>query len=446
MSGFKHRSSSGCGWLPRRSVRADPAGGNPAGSRRGRRRIRRELSWGVLAVAVSVGIARFALTPIAPLMRQAGVLPVDRTTGLLASANYVGNLVGTLLCAFVISPRHRPRVLRLSLIVIFMATAAMSGTTNLAIWLPLRALCGLAGAIVFVVASGTVLPALNKLGYQAGSARLYSGIGLGIAMTALVVMPIRYWRTAWLVLGLLALVLAIRLGRRNKILRGRAAAQPHAQTPFRAQGTAMWLLFAATFLQGLGYIVTATFLPTIMRQPAGLGAQAWLVTGLAAVPSTAVWGRVSDRFGTTRALLAAFLLQAVGIALPAATVSAATDLVSAALFGSTFVGIVAMLFHCGCRLLPDRPAWAVATLAVCYGAGQVFGPFLAEAGMRPALALATAAILTAIVPLAVLHRVTWARGGEPEKPSVETMPLDRTLMRVLRAGLGSYSGSVSARD
>jgi MFS family permease len=417
-----------------RSLPVDPADGcstrpHPHPHRH-RRRIRRKLSWGILAVAVSTGIARFALTPIAPLMRQAGVLPVDRTTSLLASANYVGNLVGTLLCAFVIPLRHRPRAMRLSLIVIFIATAAMSCTTHLAIWLLLRALCGLTGAIVFVVASGTVLPALAERGYEAGPARLYSGIGLGIAMTALTVMPVRYWRTAWLVLGLLALVLAIRVGRSSTLPRGSAAAKPRTQAPVLAPGTAMWLLYAATFLQGLGYIVTATFLPTIMRHPAGLGTQAWLVTGLAAIPSTAVWGRLAARFGTTRALLAAYVLQAVGIALPAITATAAADLVSAALFGSTFVGIVAMLFHCGCRLLPDRSAWAVATLAACYGAGQALGPFLAEAGMRPALGLATTAILAAVVPLAMLHRVTQSRGGEPGDQVAEAMPLDRVAMRV----------------
>jgi predicted MFS family arabinose efflux permease len=430
MCAYRPRSSLRPDRLPARSVPADPAGTCFTGPRRGRRRIRRKLSWGILAVAVAVGVARFALTPIAPLMRQAGVLPVDRTTSLLASANYVGNLVGTLLCAFVISPRHRPRALRLSLIVIFIATAAMSCTTDLSIWLLLRALCGLAGAIVFVVASGTVLPALDELGYKAASARLYSGIGLGIAMTALVVMPVHHWRIAWLVLGLLALVLAIRVGRRSSMPRGRAAAQTQARTPLLAPGTAMWLLFAATFLQGLGYIVTATFLPTIMQHPAGLGAQAWLVTGLAAVPSTAVWGRVSARFGTTRALLAAYLLQAVGIALPVVAATAAADLVSAALFGSTFVGIVAMLFHCGCRLLPDRSAWAVATLAACYGAGQALGPFFAEAGMRPALGLGTAAILAGTIPLTLLHRLTRSRDREPEHPVAEVLTLDRVPVRV----------------
>src|SRR5262245_31091079 len=50
---------------------------------------------GLIALAVAIGIGRFAFTPILPMMQDdAGVSVVDG--GWLAAANYVGYLVGAL--------------------------------------------------------------------------------------------------------------------------------------------------------------------------------------------------------------------------------------------------------------------------------------------------------------------------------------------------------------
>ena len=55
---------------------------------------------GLAALAVAMGIGRFAFTPVLPMMQGEGRLTLAQG-GWLASANYVGYLAGALLAMFV---------------------------------------------------------------------------------------------------------------------------------------------------------------------------------------------------------------------------------------------------------------------------------------------------------------------------------------------------------
>src|SRR5215469_3441956 len=52
---------------------------------------------GLLALASAMGIGRFSLTPILPLMQQDAGLTLA-VGGWLATANYIGYLAGALMC------------------------------------------------------------------------------------------------------------------------------------------------------------------------------------------------------------------------------------------------------------------------------------------------------------------------------------------------------------
>ena len=54
---------------------------------------------GLVALAVAMGIGRFAFTPLLPMMLHDGVIDLP-SASWLASANYVGYLAGALLCTF----------------------------------------------------------------------------------------------------------------------------------------------------------------------------------------------------------------------------------------------------------------------------------------------------------------------------------------------------------
>lgn len=162
------------------------------------------------------------------------------------------------------------------------------------------------------------------------------------------------------------------------------------------------LLSGAYFLEGLGYIVSGTFLVQIVEGMPGLawfGAGAWILVGLAAVPSTVLWAKVASRIGYVAALVAAYVAQAVGIAMPVLSDGAWSAAGSAILFGGTFIGIAALTVTFAGQQAPRRAARTIGALTAAFGLGQVIGPVMAAAlagrtsDFGPSLTAASAAVL-----------------------------------------------------
>jgi MFS family permease len=141
------------------------------------------------------------------------------------------------------------------------------------------------------------------------------------------------------------------------------------------------LLGAAYVLAGVGYIVAGTFLVAIVAglpHLAAFGASAWILVGLAAAPSTVLWGRIARRTGSIPALGAAYLAQATGLAAPVLSPDAVGAAVSALLFGGSFMGITALtVAEARRRVPPHLAARAVGILTALFALGQVIGPLLA---------------------------------------------------------------------
>ena len=374
----------------------------------------RPLLAGIVALAAAMGIGRFAYTPILPAMLAEGRLDTTQA-GLLASANYAGYLVGALAVALAVPRSAQTLVLRVSAIAVAATTALMAVTTGLAAWGLVRFASGLASAGVFVLASGLVLDALRQQGQAARSGWLYSGVGLGIVISGVVVRATGGalgWRGDWAVLALLAAVAIYPGWRWLPRSRGAGAVTETMRgIGLGVVSPALILLFAAYFLEGVGYIVSGTFLVAIvdaMPGLAGLGSGVWIVVGLAVIPSSALWAASAARIGYARALVAAYALQGCGIALPLAG-GAGAAFASAVLFGGTFAGITALTLALAGFLSPRRSASLIGALTASFGMGQVVGPVLAgfiasrAHGFAPALIVASGVIFAAAALMVALH-------------------------------------------
>src|SRR5215212_7523073 len=397
---------------------------------------------GILALAAAMGIGRFAYTPLLPAMQQAAGLDSTQA-GLLAAANYAGYLVGALLAAFAVPASGRTRILLVSAVGVAATTAMMATTTDLAAWSVIRFIAGLASAGVLVLASGLVLDDLRRQGRASLSGWLFSGVGLGIVISGVVVRLTAEslgWRDDWLLLALLATVAIYPCWRWLPLAAGEnaAAASPPAPVRDHAIRITHVLLFAAYFLEGIGYIVTGTFLVAIVDSTPGLqgiGVDVWIVVGLAVIPSVVLWAALAGRAGYARVLAGAYLLQAVGIALPIAGGTEAA-FASAVLFGSTFAGITALTLTLGGHLAPSRSARLIGMLTVSFGLGQMIGPVLGGVianraqDFTPALAAASVCVLTGGVLMASLQPFDPLRQGlqtsSGENGSTQAMPAGRT--------------------
>jgi len=378
---------------------------------------------GILALAAAMGIGRFAYTPLLPAMQQAAGLDPTQA-GLLAAANYAGYLVGALLAAFAVPASGRIRNFVVSAVGVAITTALMATTTDLAAWGVIRFVAGLASAGVLVLASGLVLDDLRRQGRASLSGWLLSGVGLGIVISGGVVRLTAEslgWRGDWLLLALLATAAIYPCWRwfPHAVRENGPAATSPATVRDHAVRIAHVLLFAAYFLEGIGYIVTGTFLVAIVDGTPGLrgiGADVWIVVGLAVIPSAVLWAELAGRAGYARALAGAYGLQAVGIALPIVG-GAGAAFASAVLFGGTFAGITALTLGLAGNLAPGRSARLIGMLTAIFGVGQMIGPVLAgfivsrAQDFTPALAAASALVLAGGVLMALLQRFDPLRRG-----------------------------------
>src|SRR5437016_11906418 len=112
---------------------------------------------GLAALAVAMGIGRFAFTPLLPMMQADSGLSLI-AGGWLASANYLGYLFGALSAGFF---RGSGRVIRLGLLVIAGTKLAMGITHQTAGLAALRLAAGMASAWVVVHGSAWCLPRLE---------------------------------------------------------------------------------------------------------------------------------------------------------------------------------------------------------------------------------------------------------------------------------------------
>lgn len=335
---------------------------------------------GIFSLLLTIGVARFAYTPLLPLMQQQAGLGVAEA-GWLAAINYAGYLSGALIAMLVGDLVSKDRLYRIGLVVAVASTAMMGLSQDFAVWAVSRYLAGLSSAAGMLLGAGLVLNWLIRHGHRSELGIHYSGIGLGVVLCSVAVALLEQgldWRDQWLALTLLGGLLAIPALAWLPVP-ARVVPNPGAQAWRDNPPTPLFLrlFMAAYFCAGIGYVVSTTFIVAIVERLPGLEGQgkwAFLAIGLAAAPASIVWDFVARRIGDLNALIVAALLQIAGILLPVAGGGLALTLAGALLFGGTFVGIVSLVLTMAGRYYPGRPAKMMGKMSLAYGCAQIFGP------------------------------------------------------------------------
>ena len=338
------------------------------------------LSAGIFSLVLALGVARFAYTPLLPLMQQQAGLGVA-AAGWLAAINYAGYLSGALIASRIGSLVLKDRLYRIGMVLAIVSTLVMGLSTNVAVWALSRYVAGLTSAASLLLGTGLIMNWLIRHNHRSELGIHFAGIGLGIAGCAGAVMlftPWLDWREQWFAftaLGCLLLVPALRWLPPPDTTGLTRSGQKLLDKP--PSPLYLRVFMAAYFCAGFGFVVSVTFIVAIVNQLPGLqgrGNLAFLAIGIGAAPACIQWDLIARRTGDLSALILAAALQVVGIVLPVVLPGLWTALLGSLLFGGTCIGMVSLVLTMAGRYYPTMPAKMMGKMTLSYGVAQIIGP------------------------------------------------------------------------
>ena len=388
------------------------------------------------ALAVAMGIGRFAFTPILPLMIQEGTVHLAQTAWL-SSSNYIGYLVGAL--SLLKSKRH-PLFVVLGLTLVTLTTW-LASLSDIGWLLVLRFLAGVASAWVLVSISAFAINWL-KSRQVASSGLIYTGVGIGITLTGLIcsyfifqsatvnvaaqssLSPLssRLWQYLGVIALLATLLVTFLLAKINSKSPSTAAAKANPSKATHTNPTSSSIpppaklklanVLTAYGLFGFGYILPATFLPQIAKQ--WLSGQSYLLIwpffGLAAALSVVLSQGLQRRYNNVSLLgvwRVSQIIMAVGTLLPALWQSLAGLMLSALMVGGTFMVVTMAGLQVAASQVTHYPKYNLSALMTAsFAFGQLIGPLtaLVATGKNIWLALLPVSAIVLLIGVALLWR------------------------------------------
>ena len=357
---------------------------------------------GLGALALAMGIGRFAFTPMLPLMQDDGLLGVS-SGGLLASCHFLGYLIGAMSAARVrLAPRY---MLQLSLLLIGIGTLGMGLTNSYAAWLVLRWVSGVCSAWVLVLVSNYYLKALADCHRASYQGWVFSGVGAGVAVVGLGCLGFMMYgmesAPGWLALGLLSIAVGIAL---CLLMGDELPAERRPPRPPASQRTPLvWGLVLAYGIAGIGYTIPATYLPVMARESVAspiVYGWSWPIFGMAAFASTLLVSRLQARYSNRQIWAAGHVVMAAGLLLPVALPHIAAIAAAGLCVGGSFMVVTMVGMREAHRLAPPPDVIRhIAVMTTAFATGQVLGPMLASAWFAATGSLSGALVLTSALLL-----------------------------------------------
>lgn len=369
---------------------------------------------GFCASFVSIGLARFAYTPLLPAIIANHWFNADAAV-YLAAANLAGYLIGVIGADLTARRISGPLLLRGAMLLAsasLFACAAPAGTAWFFTW---RLLSGVAGGVAMVMAAPTIFPHVppSRRGFVSGA--IFMGVGFGIALSGTLV-PLLLNRgitVTWLGLGIVAVVFTI-LGWKGWRAPP-AQPEPDRHAPRRLPQSQLRGLYLIYGLNAFALVPHMVFLVAFVARGLGQGlataTQYWVLFGLGALVGPLIAGRAADRWGARATMIVALAGQLLFIALPVIDSSPLALIASSLAMGAATIGIVPVALARIREALQHHPsahfaAWrtATASFALLQAAGAYAMSFLLDwsQGSYRLLFGAAAAALSLALALAII--------------------------------------------
>jgi len=334
---------------------------------------------GIAALTIAVGIGRFSYTPILPYM----ISELNLTTteaGLIASSNYLGYLLGSLIPIFPQFPKNIRSIFIYSIFISIISLFAMGLTNTFEIFILIRFIHGVFSAFVLILGTSLIVSHVQKKGKIFLGTAHFSGVGLGMALSAIVVSYLGFlnftWDELWFSIGILAIILSFQIIKFTPIQK--AEVKYNLKSKHKTS-LGFSLITISYGLYGFGYVAFGTFISTMSRLTPGLEKTepyVWFVVGVTGIPSVFFWNWFGSKIGNDIGLFLANLILGLGVLFSVLINNEFGIFISCILFGLSFVPITSMCLLEGQKRFSGSFIVSTAILTFSFSIGQMIGPYL----------------------------------------------------------------------
>lgn len=380
------------------------------------------------ASLIGIGLARFAYTPLLPVIIGAHwFTPGD--AAYLGAANLAGYLAGALFGRPISTRIPLVTTLRLMMLIATAAFFACAHPINFLWFFVWRFFSGLAGGALMVLAAPAVLAHIPASRRGLAGGMIFMGVGAGVVASGTLV-PLLLQQglvSTWYGLGGISLLLTIVAWTGWPREDAKPAPTQHPHAPRVGTLRALYVEYA---LNAAGWVPHMIFLVDFVARGLGrgvqIGSEFWVLFGIGATVGPVLAGHLADRAGFAAALRLAFLLEIFAVAIPATGLGTVWLVLSSLVVGAFVTGTVPLVLGRINELLPHHPsqqkaAWSIATAcfalfqaSAAYGLSFVF----ARSGGNYHLlfAIGTGAMVLALA-IDLLAAVLIANDTHPSKSS-----------------------------
>lgn len=334
---------------------------------------------GIAALTIAIGIGRFSYTPILPYM----ISELKLTTtdaGLIASSNYLGYLLGSLIPIFPQFPKNIRSIFIYSIFISIISLFAMGLTNTFEIFILIRFIHGVFSAFVLILGTSLIVSHVQKKGKIFLGTAHFSGVGLGMALSAIVVSYLGFlnfkWDELWFSIGILAIILSFQIIKFTPIQK--AEVKYNLKSKHKTN-LGFSLITISYGLYGFGYVAFGTFISTMSRLTPGLEKTepfVWFVVGITGIPSVFFWNWFGSKIGNDIGLFLANLILGLGVLFSVLINNEFGIFLSCILFGISFVPITSMCLLEGQKRFSGSFIVSTAILTFSFSIGQMIGPYL----------------------------------------------------------------------
>ena len=334
---------------------------------------------GIAALTIAVGIGRFSYTPILPYM----ISELNLTTteaGLIASSNYLGYLLGSFIPIFPQFPKNIRSIFIYSIFISIISLFAMGLTNTFEVFILIRFIHGIFSAFVLILGTSLIVSHVQKKGKIFLGTAHFSGVGLGMALSAIVVSYLGFlnftWDELWFSIGILAIMLSFQIIKFTPIQKAEVKYNLKSKNKTRLGFSLITISYG---LYGFGYVAFGTFISTMSRLTPGLEKTepyVWFVVGVTGIPSVFFWNWFGSKIGNDIGLFLANLILGLGVLFSVLINNEFGIFISCILFGLSFVPITSMCLLEGQKRFSGSFIVSTAILTFSFSIGQMIGPYL----------------------------------------------------------------------